>query len=343
MEFGWYHEFHRQVEGQSDADAFEQGFEQVEAADRWGLDVFWLAEIHQQARRSVLSAPMNVAGQIAARTKRIKIGTAVHVLPLNHPLRLAEETATVDQVSRGRFILGAGRSGNPRGYAAYGVPYSESRERFYETLEIVKKAWTEETFSYEGKYHSFNEARAVPRPYQKPHPPIRIAGASEDTFPTLGRLGYPLFVSVRSGSLMGLKPDLKAYRDAYDEAGHPGHGEVYLRLSMHVGDDDKRALEEGEPSIMAGYKSLITRLEGSPNARRRAEVEEVRTATYADVVRDKVIVGGPDTVVDRLKELEAELGIDGILFELNFGASIPAEVMMRSLQLICEQVMPHFK
>jgi len=109
MEFGWYHEFHRQVEGQSDADAFEQGFEQVEAADRWGLDVFWLAEIHQQARRSVLSAPMNVAGQIAARTKRIKIGTAVHVLPLNHPLRLAEETATVDQVSRGRRVETAGR------------------------------------------------------------------------------------------------------------------------------------------------------------------------------------------------------------------------------------------
>ena len=180
-----------------DADAFEQGFEQVEAADRWGLDVFWLAEIHQQARRSVLSAPMNVAGQIAARTKRIKIGTAVHVLPLTHPLRLAEETATVDVVSRGRFILGAGRSGNPRGYAAYGVPYSESRERFFETLEILKKAWTEETFSYEGKYHSFNEARAVPRPYQQPHPPIRIAGASEDTFPTLGPARLP---AVRLGA-----------------------------------------------------------------------------------------------------------------------------------------------
>jgi hypothetical protein len=155
MEFGWYHEFHRQVEGQSDAGAFEQGFEQVEAADRWGLDVFWLAEIHQQARRSVLSAPMNVAGQIAARTKRIKIGTAVHVLPLTHPLRLAEETATVDVVSRGRFILGAGRSGNPRGYAAYGVPYSESRERFFDTLDILKKAWTEDSFSYKGKYYLF--------------------------------------------------------------------------------------------------------------------------------------------------------------------------------------------
>jgi alkanesulfonate monooxygenase SsuD/methylene tetrahydromethanopterin reductase-like flavin-dependent oxidoreductase (luciferase family) len=343
MEFGWYHEFHRQVEGQSDAEAFDQGFQQVEAADRWGLDVFWLAEIHQQARRSVLSAPMNVAGQIAARTKRIKIGTAVHVLPLTHPLRLAEETATVDVVSRGRFILGAGRSGNPRGYAAYGVPYSESRERFFETLEILRKAWTEDTFSYDGKFHSFNEARAVPRPYQKPHPQIRIAGASEDTFPTLGRLGYPLFVSVRSASLSGLKPDLQAYRQAYVEAGHPGHGEVYLRLSMHVADDDKRAIEEGEPSIMGGYKSLISRLEGSPNVRRRAELEEIRTVSYETVLRDKVVVGGPERVTDRLKQLEDELGIDGILFELNFGAAIPAEMMMRSLQLICDKVMPHFK
>lgn len=131
MEFGWYHEFHRQVPDQSDADAFAQGFEQVEAADEWGLDVFWVAEIHQQAKRSVLSAPLIVAAQIAARTKRIKIGTAVQVLPLAHPLRLAEETATIDVVSRGRFILGAGRSGNPRGYAAYGIPYAESRERFF--------------------------------------------------------------------------------------------------------------------------------------------------------------------------------------------------------------------
>src|ERR1700680_1501053 len=309
MEFGWYHEFHRQIEGQSDADAFAQGFEQVEAADRWGLDVFWTATVHNHARGTVLSAPMNVAGQIAARTKRIKIGTAVHVLPLTHPLRLAEESATGGVVRRGRFVLGAGRSGNPRSYGAYGVPYSESRERFFETLDILKKAWTEPTFSHEGKYHSFNEARAVPRPYQQPHPEIRIAGASEDTFPTLGTLGYPLFVSVRSASLSGLAPDLKAYREAYTAAGHPGHGRVYLRVSMHVGDNDKRALEAGEPSIMAGYKSLITRLEGSPNVRRRAELEEVRTITYEQVVRDKVIVGGPERVTDRLKELGDELGI----------------------------------
>src|SRR5258708_2349712 len=148
MEFGWYHVFHRQVDQQSDADAFAQALDQVSDAERWGLDAIWLAEIHQQAARSVLSAPLTVAAAIATRTSRIKIGTAVQVLPLCHPLRLAEETATIDQISRGRLLLGAGRSGNPRAYAAYGVPYSESRERFYETLEVLKRAWSQPSFSF---------------------------------------------------------------------------------------------------------------------------------------------------------------------------------------------------
>ncbi|HEY1931101.1 MAG TPA: LLM class flavin-dependent oxidoreductase [Acetobacteraceae bacterium] len=340
MEFGWYVEFHRQVPDQSDTDAFAQGLAQVEDAERWGLDSVWLAEIHQQAARSVMSVPMTVAAAIAARTTRIRIGTGVQVLPLCHPLRLAEESATVDQISRGRLLLGVGRSGNPRAYAAYGVPYSESRERFYEVLEILKRAWTQTTFSYEGQFYSFNEARAVPRPYQKPHPPIRIAGASEDTFPMLGKLGYPLFVAVRSGSLSGLAPDLHAYRDAYKAAGHPGKGEVHLRLSLHVAETDARAMSEAEASMMAGYKKLVTQLEGSPNKRRRAELEEVRNLTYDDVLRDKVVVGSPEHVADRLQQLQDELGIDGILAELNFGAMIPSPLMMRSLQLLCEKVRP---
>jgi len=338
MEFGWYVEFHRQVEQQSDTDAFAQGLEQVRDAERFGLDAIWLAEIHQQAARSVLSAPMTVAAAIATATSRIKIGTAVQVLPLTHPLRLAEETATVDQISRGRLLMGIGRSGNPRAYAAYGVPYSESRERFYETLDVLKLAWTEPTFSFHGKYHHFDGARAVPRPYQQPHPPIRIAGASEDTFPTLGKLGYPLFVAVRSGSLGGLAPDLRAYRAAYKEAGHPGSGQVYLRLSMHVADTDRQAMTEAEPSIMAGYKKLVDQLEGSPNARRRAELADVLSLTYDAVLRDKVVVGGPERVADRLLQLQEELGINGILAELNFGARIPPEMMMRSLRLLCERV-----
>src|SRR5260370_40451131 len=112
---------------------------------------------------------------------------------------------------------------------------------------------------------------------------------------------------------------------------------------MHGGEDDRHALDEGEPSIMAGYKSLITRLEGSPNARRRAELEEVRTITYEQVLRDKVIVGGPERVADRLEELEEGLGVDRILFELNFGAAIPGEPMSRSAQRMCDTGRPGFQ
>lgn len=340
MEFGWYVEFHRQVAGQSDTDAFAQGLAQVEQAEHWGLDAIWLAEIHQQAARSVMSVPMTIGAAIAARTSRIKIGMAVQVLPLCHPLRLAEESATVDQISRGRLLMGVGRSGNPRAYAAYGVPYGESRERFYETLDVLKLAWTQPSFSYEGRFLRFDEARAVPRPYQQPHPPIRIAGASEDTFPVLGKLGYPLFVAVRSGSLPGLAPDLRAYRAAYRAAGHPGHGEVYLRLTLHVAETDALAREQAEPSIMLGYRKLVDQLEGSPNKRRQAELGDVRGLTYADVLRDKVVVGGPAYVAERLRQLREELGIDGILAELNFGAAIPPEQMMESLRLLCTEVRP---
>ena len=342
MEIGVYHEFHCRPD-QTAAAAFEEALEQVEAADRWGLDATWLAEIHQQPRRSVLAAPLTVAAAIAARTRRIKIGTGVQVLPLCHPLRLAEETATIDQISKGRLLFGVGRSGNPRSYVAYGVPYSESRERFLETLEIVKQAWSQPTFSYEGKYYSFTNASAVPRPYQQPFPPIRVAAASEETFPSLGEAGYPIFVAVRSGSLSGLAPDLAAYRRAYREAGHPAEGEVYLRLTLHIADSDRQAREEAEESIMSGYRTLSSRLENSPNRRRAAEAKQVRTITYEEVMRDKVIIGGPESVAGRLQQLHNELGLNGILAELNFGALIPQAAMTRSLQLLCEQVIPRLR
>src|ERR1700752_1260561 len=124
MEFGLFHEFERPP-GTSAATAFAQSFAQVDAAEKWGLDAMWLAELHFNPERSVLSAPLILAAAIAARTKRMKIGTAVQVLPLCHPLRLAEEAATVDQISDGRLIFGVGRSGFAHTYQAYGVPYDE--------------------------------------------------------------------------------------------------------------------------------------------------------------------------------------------------------------------------
>jgi len=147
VEFGIFHEFER-PSGTSEAQAFENAFELVDVAERWGLDAVWLAELHFSPKRSVLASPMLLAGAIGARTSKIKIGTAVQILPLCHPLQLAEEAATVDHISHGRLIFGVGRSGFARTYAHYGVPYAESRERFAETLEIVRRAWTQETLTF---------------------------------------------------------------------------------------------------------------------------------------------------------------------------------------------------
>src|SRR5215467_6878798 len=169
MEFGMFHEF-PSLPGRSDSEAFDQAMEQVDAAERWGLDVMWLAELHFEPRRSVLSAPLSIASAIAARTRQIKIGIAVQVLPLCHPLRLAEEAATVDQLSHGRLIFGVGRSGVAQTYEAYGVSYAESRARFLEILDIVERAWTEPSFSYDGAYHSFTNVAVVPKPYQSRPP-----------------------------------------------------------------------------------------------------------------------------------------------------------------------------
>jgi len=348
FEFGMFHEFQCPA-GTSQPDAFAESFEQVDAAERWGLDAMWLAEIHVAPERSVCAAPLTIASAIAARTKRMKIGTGVQVLPLCHPLRLAEEAATVDQISHGRLIFGVGRSGFPRTYEAYGVPYGESRERFAETLEILKKAWTEDPFSYSGKYHSFQNVRAAPKPYQKPWPEIRIAANSPDTFPAIGKLGHGVFVAVRLGTLSELAPNIKAYREAYKAAGHPGEGQVFLRAPVYIAETADQALSEPEESIMYFYRYLGERLEDSATRAgvraiedRAARGRRLQTITYDEALRDKIIVGTPEAVIDRLMGLKEEIGLDGILAEMNCGTKIPHRRVMKSLQLLCEEVKPRF-
>jgi len=348
VEFGIFHEFER-ASGQTEAEAFEDGFSLVDAAEDWGLDAVWLAELHLNPDRSVLASPLTIASAIAARTKRVKIGTAVQVLPLCHPLRLAEEAATVDHISHGRLIFGVGRSGFARTYAAYGVPYAESRQRFAETLDILTRAWTTDPFSYHGTYFSYENVRLVPKPLQQPYPPIRVAATSPDTFPTLGKLGYPIFAAVRLGTLSELGPNLRAYRDAYAAAGHPGTGQVFLRVPVYIADSQEQAESEPEASIMRFYRALGEQLEasaaeaGARAVENRAERgQRLQSIAWPDVLREKVIVGTADQVTDRLMAIRDELGLDGILAELNCGGLIPHERVKNALRLLCQQVMPRF-
>jgi alkanesulfonate monooxygenase SsuD/methylene tetrahydromethanopterin reductase-like flavin-dependent oxidoreductase (luciferase family) len=348
VEFGIFHEFERPP-GMSEAQAFANAFELVDVAEQGGLDAVWLAELHFNPRRSVLASPMLLAGAIGARTSNIKIGTAVQILPLCHPLQLAEEAATVDHISHGRLIFGVGRSGFARTYAAYGVPYAESRERFAETLEVVRRAWTSETFSFDGTYFKYHDVCVVPKPYQQPHPPIRVAATSPDTFPAIGAQGFDLFCAVRTGTLSELKPNLVAYRAAYAAAGHPGKGGVFLRVPVYVSSSFEKAVEDTQESIMAFYRQLGAQLEASAaeSGARAIEQRDLRgrrmqAATFDEVLREKVIVGTPEMVIARLAEITAELELDGILAELNCGAQVPREGVLEALRLLCSEVMPAF-
>src|SRR5438445_1924018 len=243
MEFGMFHEF-PSMPGRGETEMFDEAMAQVDAAERWGLDVMWLAEIHFAPERTYLSSPLSIASAVAARTSRMKIGIAVQVLPLCHPLRLAEEAATVDQISQGRLIFGVGRSGLPRTYEDYGISYAESRDRFAEVLDIVEQAWSRPVVSYEGKYYSFKNIAVAPKPLQKPLPPIRIAAASPDTYPSVGERGLPIFINARYGSFSEFAPAIQEYRAAYAAAGHPGHGQVYLRVPTYLAETEERAYSE---------------------------------------------------------------------------------------------------
>jgi alkanesulfonate monooxygenase SsuD/methylene tetrahydromethanopterin reductase-like flavin-dependent oxidoreductase (luciferase family) len=348
VEFGLFHEFPGAGHG-AEAMAFARSFEQIDAAERWGLDAVWLAELHFSPH-SLLSAPMVIASAVAARTRRIKIGTAVHVLPLCHPLRIAEEVATLDQVSQGRLIFGVGRSAFPRSYDAYGIPYSESRERFAEILEIVKLAWTQPQFSYQGAYYHFDNVTVQPSPHQRPYPPIRVAASSIDSYAAIGRLGHPILVACRAGTLTELVPLVRSYRDAYKAAGHDGSGEVYLRLPIYVAKTDAEARDDPEESIMQFLRYIADRFKDSAShagartiEQRGEQGQRLRTLTYDDALRDKVVVGTPEKVIDRLEALREQLGLAGLLTEVNSGGLIPHDRVMNAMKLLCEKVVPHFK
>jgi alkanesulfonate monooxygenase SsuD/methylene tetrahydromethanopterin reductase-like flavin-dependent oxidoreductase (luciferase family) len=348
MEFGMFHEF-PSLPGRSETAAFDEAMEQVDAAERWGLDVMWLAELHFEPRRSVLSAPLAVAAAIAARTRRIRIGIAVQVLPLCHPLRLAEEAATVDQLSQGRLVFGVGRSGVAQTYAAYGVPYDESRERFREILDILERAWREPSLSYEGRYHRFDNVTLVPKPRQKPAPPLRIAASTPETFAAIGRRGAPIFASVRHTAWSDLVPLIRSYHEAWQAAGHPGRGEVYVSAPTYIAETYDRARSEPEESIMHFFREQANLLEGAARlldpetaARRMRRVGELRTQRYDDALRAHALVGTPEMVRERLHALQQELGLCGLLAELNCGGRIAHRQVLTALRLLCERVMPAF-
>ena len=339
-------------------DSFDEAFNLVDAAERGELDGVWLAERHFAAPRnplddagagipSVVSAPLIWAGAIAARTEHLRIGVAVNVLPLNHPIRMAEEVATVDQVSRGRFDFGVGRSGFARSYEGYGIPYGESRERFQECLDVILAAWSNERFSHQGKYYTFDNVCVLPKPYQQPYPPVRIAATTKETFPRVGAQGHNIFVGLRGMDRPDLVKALGEYQQAWSHSGHEGKGDVLLRIPVYVAESDQIALEEAEASTMRSYRRMAQNfaasaaVSGATADEERAERgQRLAAITYQDLLKDRLAYGSPESVARQLKQIQNELQLSGFICEMNVGGLVPKERVLNSVELFAKEVAP---
>ena len=345
METGLFLEF-PVIDEVSDQQAFREGFRMAEEADRLGVESVWLAEYHF-IPFSVLSSPVSVATAIASRTQRVRIGLGVLLLPLGNPIRIAEEIATLDHISEGRLDLGIGRGTFPEHHDAFMSPYPESRGRFEEYLEIILKAWTTEQFSFEGEHYQCYDLAVRPKPYQRPHPPIRIGITSAETFPIVGRMGYPVFVNPsRVFALSDLAQHVQAYQTAWQEAGHPGSGNVGLRLPVYLAETGEQAYHEPRESTVTQLQNLGNRVAASAGRKGttgnwQAESDRILNMTYDDWLRDKVVYGTPESVLDRLLQLKEELQLSQIVFENNLGRRIPIELQMKSLRLLVDEVVPH--
>ena len=348
-------------EGRTQEEAFAEALSIADLAEEARLDGVWIAERHFAAPRrptdpagagipSIASVPLVMAAAIAARTKRVRIGTGVSVLPLCHPIRTAEEAATVDQLSHGRLDFGVGRSGFPRAYAGYGIAYAESRDRFQESLDVILKAWTQHRFSHKGPYFTFDDMIVVPRPYQKPHPPIWMAATTQDTFPLVGTMGLSLVTGLRGFDVPEAVGHVGAYRAARRAAGHAGDGNIYLRLPVFVAESAAEARSIPEESTMRSYRRLGENFAASAGAagttgseERSERAERLLNLTYDDLLAHRVAYGTPDMVVERLIEWRETLGLSGVIMEPNVGGRMPIEHVMRSIELYAREVAPRLR
>lgn len=344
MQFGFFTEFEWDPE-QGENLAFRHGLEQIEYAETLGFDAVWLGEIHFQTGRSVLPSPLVVGGAVAQRTSRVTVGLAVSVLPLGHPLRLAEDVATLDHLTNGRLEYGIGRSGLPSHYGGFNIEMAEGRQLFNENLEIMLKAWTGERFSHQGTYHQLHDVAVVPRPLQKPHPPIRMAATSAETFTIVGQRGFSLFAASRNTAVSSLSPHIQAYRDAMRANGHALQpGDVALLFPVYVGETHDEAYAAPRVSSMNFYRMLrddtYRLFKGHIPPEHQARMQRYETVTYEEFYEDLAIYGTPEEVRDKIRWVQDETGFDNLLCWMNCGSRMSHEQVRRSMRLFAEEVMP---
>jgi alkanesulfonate monooxygenase SsuD/methylene tetrahydromethanopterin reductase-like flavin-dependent oxidoreductase (luciferase family) len=312
------------------ATIYARALQRIEIMDQTGYDAVWLAE-HHFSSFSVCPSVHMVGTLAAARTKRLRIGTAVSLAPFYHPLRLAEEVALLDLLSGGRVNWGAGRGFARVEFTAFGVPPEESVSRFHETVEIVLKAWTEAKLTFSGKHFNFEDVEVLPRPVQQPHPPVWVAVSSESAIDWAAGRGFSVLMDPHSSG-----PEIGAKRRYYgDKLATSGFSEAGRDIPIARLVAIAPTAVKAKDVARTGAEWIVNSYLGTQH---RPVMQHNFWSAGVDPIQrylDEVILHGtPDKVGDEILRLCEEIGLDYLLC---------APLSHQSFMLLTEKVLPRLR
>jgi alkanesulfonate monooxygenase SsuD/methylene tetrahydromethanopterin reductase-like flavin-dependent oxidoreductase (luciferase family) len=329
VKFGYWVDFRNpEGSGRSFVDLYRDTFGQIERAEELGFDTIWFTE-HHFTDDGYLPALMPMAAAVAARTSVIKVGTYVLLAPFYHPLKLAEESAVVDTISNGRLRLGLGQGYAVEEFAGFGVKRSERLGRTIETIEILKRAWTGERFSFAGKYHGFTDVRILPRPVSRPHPELLWGAAAKKAIVRGAEMGIS-FAATGDGRAVAL------YMDALRGQGKdPAQFSFVCNQTVYVADSAEQAWSDIEGPLMYQaelYSKWISRAQGIDPSQSfiRPDPERLRRTS---------VIGTPAQVRERLHEILRKHQYTELIVVTQLPGLDPAKAY-RSLERFGTEVMP---
>ena len=353
MRFGTYF-FLQAPPGRRHADIIQRELDQLVRSEELGFDEVWLTE-HHFIDYGLSVDPATLASAVASRTSRVRIGLAAAILPFHDPIRIAEQLALVDIISGGRLDVGVGRGNRPSEFIGYRIPQVESRERFDEAVQIIQRAWTAERFSYDGRYFQIPEVRVIPKPLQRPHPPLYQVCVSPDSIEGTALRGWPMLNSLLFGGVEQLVASRDRYVATLQKAGRsPEDIAALLSLwgvsrQIYVAPTDAQALEEARDAEMWYQESfrkflIPERIEESHPTLQpgfRAMAERLSKITWEGLVAETLAFGSPDTVARHIEQMR-QMGVGQLMCWMNFGG-LPEDKVHRSMDLFAREVLPRFR
>ena len=314
---------------------FQQILEHVQLADELGFECFWFTEHHFLLYGGPVPNPAVMMAAAAARTSRIHLGSAISILPLHHPMQVAEDYAMVDVVSGGRLEFGMGLGNTDIDFQVYGVPREQSWERFEEAADVVTAAWSNDRMSHEGRFWKFDDVAVYPRPVQQPHPPLWVAGGSAQLLSWAGARGYNIMTVAHPYPPERLRPSVEAWRSGLANAAFaPGDRHCKIHLRVWVDETDEKAAAIAQPAIER-YDRLMRTGRTS-----RVPVE----ATYdweGMLAQGRNVYGTPESCIEQIRRTAENYDFDVFSACFNFGG-IPHHEAQRSMRMFAKEVMPAF-